>query len=694
MARLQLDRTAISSARTQLDALQAAIDTSARKIADAKAALANAERGGATAAQLTALKAEVARLEGEHRALRGEAQRNAGADPQSVGDAPRRPRSRRDGDHAGGKSADRAAARAAGDPVPAEPDAAAGARVSRHAARAQACRGADRGGAGGRRSLLARPLRQGRPGGGHLASTGRGAPRTARVVDRARAAADQSRAARPGRRAARRFRPTWTRSPASRSSRSRRCCPIAGARSATPGERTARGARCSASGARMSPTCCRWRRASIRLPRPRRTPTSSAGTASGSWISPAAVAQGMGIQITQAQVNQRLAQLKDATPFTLGAQLDRLVVVGADWTLGPDDAAGAVAAALEAHAATNGLSFVPIGTPTNNTGTGPSGLSSAAEAQTPPPPDKPPAATAGKFEALELLRRALGLPATALAPDAVPYADLAEQRLMLHMINALWRGTLANYLSLLWNLYGGGTKYVSASAIAQLRQHAVAYLRPAGALPCLRVGKQPYGILPVVARSFVAAAPVEIALMSLLGVLRPRWEVAGQDGAAHAGTEPRQAVRADPERALVGRRQVPRGRESELLAGGEPARRLHRDPAGAQGPARPRDPPGVRHGQGRAAADRARDRGSQGLSAGGRALDPVRSARSQARASCRRSCCRPTTSAPSTMRSRTRRRPRTSCGSARTARRCWRRCSLSPPRRSSTAPGCRSWSTR
>ena len=62
--------------------------------------------------------------------------------------------------------------------------------------------------------------------------------------------------------------------------------------------------------------------------------------------------------------------------------------------------------------------------------------------------------------------------------------------------------------------------------MSQLRSHAVAYLRPAGPLPCLRIGKQPYGIVPVIAPSFVQAAPVEKAIQSLLGVLRPRWQLA------------------------------------------------------------------------------------------------------------------------------------------------------------------------
>ena len=277
-------------------------------------------------------------------------------------------------------------------------------------------------------------------------------------------------------------------------------------------------------------------------------------------------------------MNQRLAQLKDATPFTLGAQLDRLVVVGVDWTLDPDDAAAAVSAALEAHAATNGYVVVPIGTPTNNTGSGPSGLSSGGENPDPAPPTSRPHGTPGKFDALELLRRGLGLPPTALAPDAVPYGDLAEQRLMLHMINALWRGTLGNYLSLMWNLYGGETKYVTSTPspccvstpwhICALRDRCRAYAWASNRTASCRWSH----------RSFVPAATVETRSVKLLGRAASALAAGQQDRAAPAGTEPRQAARADPERAVVGYREGPRRREPELLAGGEPARGLRRDP--------------------------------------------------------------------------------------------------------------------
>ena len=51
--------------------------------------------------------------------------------------------------------------------------------------------------------------------------------------------------------------------------------------------------------------------------------------------------------------------------------------------------------------------------------------------------------------------------------------------------------------------------------------------RPSGALPLIRVGKQPYGILPIVGKRFVTSgSAVESRIGALLGVLRPMWELA------------------------------------------------------------------------------------------------------------------------------------------------------------------------
>jgi len=80
-------------------------------------------------------------------------------------------------------------------------------------------------------------------------------------------------------------------------------------------------------------------------------------------------------------------------------------------------------------------------------------------------------------------------------------AHLAEQCTALHMMNALWRGTFGHYLMEMWNPWGAEEKdrFIKTPTLYALRNYAVSYLRPGGPLPVLRVGNQPYGLLPVVA---------------------------------------------------------------------------------------------------------------------------------------------------------------------------------------------------
>ena len=140
-----------------------------------------------------------------------------------------------------------------------------------------------------------------------------------------------------------------------------------------------------------------------------------------------------------------------------------------------------------------------------------------------------------------MLVAALGLPPQGLPADGIDNAHLPEQRTALHMMNALWRGTFGHYLMELWNPPGDETaRLLKTPAQYELRRYAVSYLRPAGPLPLLRVGKQPYGILPVVGKRFVpdavggrlqailgdSQAAVEQNVSKVLGVLRPMWELA------------------------------------------------------------------------------------------------------------------------------------------------------------------------
>lgn len=164
------------------------------------------------------------------------------------------------------------------------------------------------------------------------------------------------------------------------------------------------------------------------------------------------------------------------------AGFDVLLVFG---TRGEAD----VAALIDVHRFTGGVGFVPQGTPSNNTGDHPSGTDGAdpddarsfAE-------ERAPSAVAADSNA-GVLAAALGLPGALLAPLA--HATDREPADARHMNRALWPATWGYALS---QMYGPP---LTAADLAWARDRFVAGVRAQGPLPALRVGRQPYGVLPV-----------------------------------------------------------------------------------------------------------------------------------------------------------------------------------------------------
>ena len=97
-----------------------------------------------------------------------------------------------------------------------------------------------------------------------------------------------------------------------------------------------------------------------------------------------------------------------------------------------------------------------------------------------------------------------------------------------HMLNALWNATLGYTLRFFWNPIDSGQTLIEDSAIEQLRAFGVRFVRPGGPLSALRVGKTPYGMLPVCARSYQpkANSPIERELFEAIGWFRTHWELA------------------------------------------------------------------------------------------------------------------------------------------------------------------------
>ncbi len=241
----------------------------------------------------------------------------------------------------------------------------------------------------------------------------------------------------------------------------------------------------------------------------------------------AALANGMAMEVTQAQIAPPPPNVRFGAPFDLATgTLERLVVVGFEWTKNADDSAADFTDLLAAHRDSSGLGFAALGTPTNNTEAAPAGYSPSTQRELPPPPA--PNAGPEDQDALQLLQWAFGIAPAALPADNIDNPHLTDQRTGLHMMNALWRGTFGDYLLQMWNPMVDGELVLGNSTLYGLRNYAMSYVRPTGPLPILRVNKQPYAMLPLVGRRFADPGDlkVETAIGKILNVLRPMWELA------------------------------------------------------------------------------------------------------------------------------------------------------------------------
>jgi hypothetical protein len=202
------------------------------------------------------------------------------------------------------------------------------------------------------------------------------------------------------------------------------------------------------------------------------------------WLHDPATAEDLGLLITVTDADLHGARLASG--------IDRLLAVGVDWTRAPVDAAADLERLLAAQNAEGDLRFVPVGTPTNTTAKASSGSVSAATAAQDHDPATP-VPTLDQTAGGRVLARALGLADSAL--DTVPGAALREQWWQSRLSQALWRVGPGYYLTDM--LEGLG---VDRGTDEALRDWVSSYVRPAGALPTLCSGRQPYGVLPVVAR--------------------------------------------------------------------------------------------------------------------------------------------------------------------------------------------------
>ena len=198
----------------------------------------------------------------------------------------------------------------------------------------------------------------------------------------------------------------------------------------------------------------------------------------------AAEAIGMGLRI---QLTREIAQ----------AGLDVLLVLGVKATLGAVESAKRVEELLDAHHYTDGLAFLPQGTPSNNTPDAPSGFSSrdAGQLEADLAERATSAFEAGDESNGDLLTRALGLFPDGTRPFAHLPNNTAQEQLDARQMNtALFAATWGYFLS---NMFGRDENNLTEDDLSWVRAHFIQHVHAAGPLPTLQIGKQPYGILPV-----------------------------------------------------------------------------------------------------------------------------------------------------------------------------------------------------
>jgi hypothetical protein len=212
---------------------------------------------------------------------------------------------------------------------------------------------------------------------------------------------------------------------------------------------------------------------------------------------------------------------------------DFLLVFGTKAMLNAPDRTPELAALLDAHHFTSGLSFVRQGTPSNNTADAPSGFDvpdhDAARSYREERTDR--AFTNGDGSCASVVSAALGFRGALTATLAnLPHATVVEPLDARHMNRALWPATWGYFLE---EMAGSP---LGPADVAWVRNHFIEYVRASGPLPAMRVGKQPYGLLPVTSinlwKSSVALdedRTREVAMKDLLLKLSAVWfRVIGQ----------------------------------------------------------------------------------------------------------------------------------------------------------------------
>ncbi|MGW2050941.1 hypothetical protein ACWCPF_38130 [Streptomyces sp. NPDC001858] len=206
--------------------------------------------------------------------------------------------------------------------------------------------------------------------------------------------------------------------------------------------------------------------------------------------------------------------------------LSRVIAFGVSASLDPQSSAERVARLLTGRARDGQAAFVAQGTPTNN----------VPQARRPaePPPDvdallpAAPAPAPDPWANAARLATALGIPETAAAE--LPGGAEPEQADARALQLALWSATGDFFLDQL--MESDSHTQETGIDLDWLRLHQADLVRARGPLPALRLGKQPYGVLPLTVMHRWQPDPQAdrergqlAGLHRVLTTLRPFWHV-------------------------------------------------------------------------------------------------------------------------------------------------------------------------
>jgi hypothetical protein len=213
----------------------------------------------------------------------------------------------------------------------------------------------------------------------------------------------------------------------------------------------------------------------------------------------AAEKAGMGFRVTADDLGT------DAVP----PEFDRVSVFGLKTSLGPEEGSDALSELFEVHHYTRGLELLPEGAQTNNHEDSSGYRRNEDHVESMPTEVGGPLTGPGDLTDGNLLAELLGIGAEDGESHPFAHVEGADRTDWFESYNVqstLWAGTLGNYLKQMLlperALDGNHTdaeREQYERLLATVREHYLRYVRGGGPLPALRIGEQPYGVLPATA---------------------------------------------------------------------------------------------------------------------------------------------------------------------------------------------------